>query len=223
MMNILTSDILMILSSILAIFAIIYTLAYNIISNPVVEVFPADDKITEGDIINRRKWYHLKARVKSPPLPKLFRREPAIMCRVKVDFLDNEGFEKGEKIEKIRLTDQIEAHWTRQPEPVAFGRFQHSLIPMACERTVGFSEEMFDILIKYQDDEGFYAANPWIVYRFPKDHPEYQKLKVSAKECIVKVTIEAINLNKSYEYKFILKNKGPKMGDIEILPYKGKN
>lgn len=64
-----------------------------------------------------------------------------------VDFLD--------KNTKKRLVLQITAHWVNQPEPRdhSTGRFDPSKVS-ACQRIdVGFREEMFDILIKFEDVE----------------------------------------------------------------------
>jgi hypothetical protein len=88
---------------------------------------------------------------------------------------------------------------------------------------VGFREEMFDIIIKFEREKGFYVANPWIAYPwlggiYPKEHPEMQKLKLDASECIIKAELEAINLGKRKYGYFILRDKGTRISDVEILP-----
>jgi len=103
------------------------------------------------------------------------------------------------------------------------GRFDYTRVPSCQRMDVGFREEMFDILIKFDGEKGFYAADPWVIYRWlggslKKTSPEFQSLKIETNECLVRVELEAINLGKRKISYFVLRNKGIKMSDIEILP-----
>lgn len=174
---------------------------------PVLEFVNHKDKKTRED--PGCMWYHLKVRNKKPR--KWLNRDAAMECIARISFLDKDY--------RKELVSQIEAHWTNQPEPRNFpeGTFDPTKIPICQRKNVGFREEMFDILIKWNGEKGFYAANPWVVYRYPKGHPEYEKLRVDMDECIIKVEIEAINLGKKQEAEYLLKNKGTKLDDIEII------
>lgn len=158
-------------------------------------------------------WYHLKVRNKEP---KLFNRDTALQCAARIEFLD--------KANKSPLVGQISAHWVSQPEPRDFrGVFDYTKVPMCQRIDVGFREEMFDVFIKFEGENGFYATDPWIIYPFlggmyKKEASEMQKMYINASECTIKVELEAINLGKRKVAYFHLKNKGTKMDDIEITP-----
>ena len=154
-------------------------------------------------------WYHLKVRNKEPP--RFFNRDAALQCIARIDFVD--------KNTKTQLVPQITAHWVSQPKPRDYstGEFDPSKIP-ACQRTdVGFKEEMFNILIKFEGESICFATNPWVVYRYQKGETEWEKLKIDVNEFIVKVELEAINLGKKKRAEYLLKNNGMKKEDIEII------
>jgi len=80
------------LSIIISILAITYTLFQAIFSHPSLEVYPAYDEPTDQDRKRRYMWYHIKVRNKKSSLSRLFRRESAIRCKARIDFLDKRAF-----------------------------------------------------------------------------------------------------------------------------------
>ena len=202
------TDLIPIISTSLGVLSILYALLERIYFRyPVLEIVPHKDEPTEEDRIRGYMWYHVKVRNKKPP--RLFRREIARACKVRVSFLDKNGRE---------IVRQITAHWTNQPEPRdAQGRFQASLIPMCQERDIGFLEEPIDILIKFEGERAFYAADPWVVYRFPQKSKEWEELKVEVEEGIIRLTFEAINLGRPIVKQLRFKIKGEGLDDVEII------
>lgn len=180
---------------------------------PSLEVIQHKDEPTPQDMKHGYMWYHLKAKNIEP---KIFNRDTALRCIARVDFLD--------KNSRKRLVRQIQCHWTNQPEPRdLMGRFDYTRVASCQQMDVGFREEMFDILIKFDGEKGFYVADPWVIYRWlggslEKTSQEFQSLKIEANECLVRVELEAINLGKRKIRYFVLRNKGTKMTDIEIFP-----
>ncbi|MHC1582840.1 MAG: hypothetical protein ACXQT5_07690 [Candidatus Syntropharchaeia archaeon] len=71
-----------------------------------------------------------------------------------------------DKNTKKPLVPQITAHWVNKPEPRDYSteRFDPSKIPECQIIDGGFRDEMFDILIKFEGEKSFFAADPWVVY-----------------------------------------------------------
>jgi hypothetical protein len=123
---------------------------------PSLEFVPHKDELTPENQRIRYMWYHLKIRNKED---KLFNRDAALQCIARVDFLHN--------ITKEPLVSQIQAHWANQPEPRDHtGHFDYTKVPMCQRMDIGFREEMFDVLIKFEGETGFYATDPWIIYQW---------------------------------------------------------
>lgn len=81
---------------------------------------------------------------------------------------------------------------------------------------------MFDILIKFQEERSFYAADPWVIYKWlggllEKTSREFQSVRIDVNECVLRVELEATNIGKRKYGYFILENKGIEIEDIEII------
>ena len=159
-----------IFSTFLAIFSIILVFITEWIKRPFLEFPRHKDEPTSEDKKRGYMWYHLKAMNKEP---SFFNRDAALQCVARVDFL--------EKNTNKPLVDQITTHWTSQPKPRdQMGRFDYTKVAMCQRIDVGFREEMFDVLIKFEGEKVFYVTNPWIIYPwlggvYPKGHPEFRK------------------------------------------------
>jgi len=189
------------LALILAAISIGLLFVMECIRRPFLEFIPHRDEMTS----ERYMWYHLKIKNKKPRI--WFNRDAAIECIAMVSFLN--------KNTKEELVPQIEARWTNQV-------FDSTQISVCQRKNVGFRPEKFDILIKYAGDSGFYAVDPWVVHCYSKGQPKYEKLRVDTDESIIKVEIEAINLGRRQEAEFLLKNKGTRPSDIEIILLKNE-
>lgn len=89
---------------------------------------------------------------------------------------------------------------------------------------------MFDILIKFQEERSFYAADPrevsmqltrviykWLGGLLEKTSREFQSVRIDVNECVLRVELEATNIGKRKYGYFILENKGIEIEDIEII------
>lgn len=193
---------------IVAVISIVIVIVVEYVRRPSLEFVPHKDEPTAEDEGQGRIWYHLGVRNKEPPT--FFNRDAALQCIATVDFIDRNSRQS---------LVQIRAHWVNQPEPRdSTGTFDYSKIPAAQRIDVGFRPELFDILIKFEGETGFYAADPWVVYRHPKGVPEWARLRIERNECIVRAEIESINLGKRKAREYLLRNKGTRKEDIEVVP-----
>jgi hypothetical protein len=199
---------------ILAVISIILFVIDEFERRPCIEFLEYKDEPTANNLAMKEMWYHIKVRNKKPFC--FFNRDAALGCIARVTFVD--------KTTGKQLAPQITCHWTSQPAPLDYtsGRFDPSKVPTCQRIDVGFREEMFDILIKYQGQRSFVAADPWIVYDSQAPQSMKQSLTIQVNECIVRVEIEAINLGKLRVAEYTLKNKGQNIQDIEITR-NGKN
>jgi hypothetical protein len=190
---------------------------------PSIEFLEHRDEPTVEDEKNGRMWYHIKVGNKKAKFSFL-NRDAALSCIARVEFLDKNTL-------KPLPVGQIESHWSSQPEPRNYsdGRFDVGKVT-ACQRLdVGFRPEMFDVVMKCQGREDFFATDPWVVYdldlhpdprsepnRSALYHEKWEKLRINVDECFLRVEIEAINLGKSQEVYYHLKNTGKEFGNLTI-------
>ena len=208
------------LALILAVISIVLLIIVEYVRRPSLEFLQHKDEPGPEDEGRRSMWYHLKVRNEEPS--KIFNRDAALRCRVRVDFLD--------KNTKKPLVLQITAHWVNKSEPRDYstGRFDPSKIPECQIIDVGFRDEMFDILIKFEGEKSCFAADPWVVYDpllrpnpwldpgSSSYHQKWEKLRIDVDECVVRAEIEAINLGRRKVGEYILKNNGIRKEDVEI-------
>ncbi len=212
-----------VLGFILAAIAIILTVKIESMRRPALDVLYGNPRKGEKDGSRKREkeeitnadrirqpapymWHHLKVKNKEP---KLFNRDAALRCIATISFLDKDN--------RNQLR-QIQAHWTKNPEPRINGKFEYTLVSMCKERDIGFREEPLDLLIKFDGDTSFYAADPEATYRFisddygkyGKEHPKMKEWEIGVTECIIEVELEAINMSK-IKTSFLLKNIGTGM------------
>jgi hypothetical protein len=193
---------------VVAIISIIIVIVVEYVRRPLIEFVQHRDMPTAEDERQGKMWYHLSVRNKEAPC--FFNRDAALQCIATVDFLD---------VNSRQSLVQIRAHWVNQPEPrQPDGIFDYSKIPTAQRIDVGFRPESFDVLLKFEGQTGFYAADPWIVYRYPLENQEWERLRIEYHECIVRAEIESINLGKRKVGEYLLRNKGTRKEDIELVP-----
>lgn len=169
----------------------------------------SDDTTTIGDSEKyRRMFYNLKIRKKD----KSEIVNDLTKCVATVSFIDKDNGD---------ILKQIKAHWEKNPEPRINEEFVYHLVSTYNEKDIGYTEEPFNILIKYDEDKGFYVANPWIVYKYPNNPQEWEKenLRIIKDEVILRVEIKCSNLIKEEITEYLLKNKGIHKEDIEIIRF----
>lgn len=99
--------------------------------------------------------------------------------------------------------------------------FDESRVPESQRSEIGFSEEAMDIVVNFPKD-GCFAADPWLVYNYflepnpwtspglVKYHDEWERRRVTARECVVKIEVLAINhLAKRAIGVYVLSISGP--------------
>lgn len=209
------NELITIFSIIITILSLIAFIIAEYVRKPSIEFLePIDsetgkknfDKPTLDSENYGRMFYHLKVKNKEPII---FSRDAALQSKVRVRFCD---------IAKNIKLAEITAHWTNQIDPGRGDKFDEAKIPTCQRMDIGFRAEDFDILVKFDNDEGFYVADPWIVYHYPEKNPEqeWKRLKLNAKKVKIIVEIESINLGKIEKAEYLLKNNGRNKEDIEI-------
>ena len=186
--------------------SLVFLFLFELARRPSIEFLDYHDEVTAEDIKQGHRWFHGKVRNRNPRWP--FNRDAALSCIVRVEFLDPDT------MEPLAGVSQIEAHWTNNAEPRSIlGVFVGALVP-ACQRLdVGFREEMFDVVIKCDRESGFYAANPWEVY---KDKTAWSRVKIERSTCRLRVEVEAINLGRRQTALYTLQNRGSRLEDLRI-------
>lgn len=199
---------------IISVCSIILVVIVEMKRRPTLEVSSSKEYITGED--KKRNppymWHHLKVKNKES---KFFNRDAALQCLATISFLDKDSG---------KLLKQIQAHWTNNPEPRIWGKFEYTLVSLYKRMNIGFREEPLDILIKFKGDKSFYAADPEVIYRFVsgeygKDGKEHSKMKewnIDVVECIIKVELDAINIGKRKISYFRLKSTGYNMDAIKL-------
>ncbi|MFZ0892647.1 MAG: hypothetical protein WB782_07035 [Thermoplasmata archaeon] len=200
------SVVIAIVALLVAVVSTVLLLLFEYYRRPSLVFVEHQDSWPGGDPTNQVMWYHLKVRNAKPP--QWFGRDAALGCRATVEFF-NAG-------DASRLpVGQITVHWTNQGEPKSNGRFDHSLVP-ACQRIdVGYREEMFDVVVKKEGDPAFYATDPWNVYSEPT---AWDKIRIEEKSCIIHVQVESINSGRTWTARYLIKNEGPHLTDIDLSP-----
>ncbi len=204
-----TSSTLSIISTVVSIIAIALFLWAEILRRPHLDVGPQNDSPATGD---DHIYLHLNVKNRKPPW--VFSRDLAVDCAAFVSYLDTET--------RVPLVGEITAKWASRPNPVVPINhdimFAEWLIPTATRLNVGFVAEKIDVFIKFAGDGSCYAANPWKVFGFPRNHPEYASLRLPKNECIVHVELEAANLGRRVICELRFKNSGPGLADYSWEP-----
>lgn len=193
-----------IISAVVAVVAIALFLWAEILRRPVLDVEPQVDTPGEED---DHLYLHLNVTNRMPPW--MFSRDLAVDCTAYVSYLDPDT--------RRPLVGEVTAKWASRPNPIVpvngAIKFAEWLIPTTTRMNVGFLPEKFDVFIKWADDGSCYAANPWKVFGYPRNHPEYARLRLPKNECIVRVELEAANLGRRATHELRFENTGPRLAD----------